>query len=315
MTESASTEAPAERESIGTVIVAGLANLAIAVAKATAGLISGSAGMLSEAAHSVADTVTELLLLTALVRGDRPADDEHPFGYGKSAFFWAFLASMATLVAGAGFAVTHGYHTIRNGEEMGDFTVSYIVLAVSFVLEGISLRRAVRQVRGSAQRLRLRSLAYLRLTPDTSVKAVVAEDTAALIGLGLAGLGLVLTELTGDTFYDGAASVAIGLLLAVVALTLARANVSLLVGQAPSRRWQHAIRRELEADPVIERVLTLNAMFLGPDSVLVAAEVDVSDTATGAQIEASADAAATRLREKYPVIRHVYLDPTGTPPR
>ncbi|NUR70725.1 MAG: cation diffusion facilitator family transporter [Hamadaea sp.] len=307
------TEAPAERESLGTVIVAGLSNLAIAVAKAIAGLISGSAGMLSEAAHSVADTVTELLLLTALIRGDRPADDEHPFGYGKSAFFWAFLAAMATLVAGAGFAVTHGLHTIRNGEEMGDYTISYIVLAVSFVLEGISLRRAVRQVRGSARRLHLKAMAYLRLTPDTSVKAVVLEDSAALVGLGLAGLGLLLTELTGDTFYDGAASVAIGLLLAVVALTLARANVSLLVGQAPSPRWQFAIRRELESDPVIQRVLTLNAMFLGPDSVLVAAEVDVADSATGAEIEAAADAAAKRLQERYPVIRHVYLDPTATP--
>lgn len=170
-------------ESVTTVIIAGGANLAIAVAKMVAGLLSGSASMLSEAAHSFADTTTEVLLFIALRRGQRLADVRHPFGYGRSAFLWALLAAMFTLVAGAGFSVTHGIHTIRNGEELGDPTVSYIVLAVAFVLESISFRQAVRQSRRSAGRWKVPTIRYLRLTSDTTLKAVVLEDSAALIGL------------------------------------------------------------------------------------------------------------------------------------
>ncbi|MFD0744248.1 cation diffusion facilitator family transporter [Phytohabitans flavus] len=125
-------------ESVGTVIVAGVANVAIGIAKLLAGLISGSAAMLSEAAHSVADTTTEVLLFTALRRGGRPADELHPFGYGKESYVWAFIAALFTFVAGAGFSITHGVHTIRSGEHSGDYTVSYIVLAVSFVIESVS---------------------------------------------------------------------------------------------------------------------------------------------------------------------------------
>jgi len=305
---------PERPESTGTVIVAGLANLAIAVAKAVAGVLSGSAAVLAEAAHSVADTLTEVLLFVALRRGSRPADEDHPFGHGKSAYLWALLAATGTLVLGAGFAVSQGIRTIMAGsQEQGHYAVAYVVLAISFVLEGTSLLRAVRQLRRGAAQYRVSVLRFLRRTPDTTVKAVTAEDSAALVGLVLAALGLGLTQLTGSPIPDGVASILIGVLLAVVAMLLVRTNVSLIVGQSPSARLRDGIREEIESLSDVTRVLEVMAMFLGPESLLVAARVDFAETSvTG--LAASADEAERRLRARYPVITHVFLDPTPRPP-
>ncbi|MDG4826385.1 cation diffusion facilitator family transporter [Asanoa sp. WMMD1127] len=297
-------------ESTLTVVVAGLANLAIAAAKFVAGLLTGSAAILSEAAHSLADTTTEVLLFTALRRGAKDPDDRHPFGHGKESYVWAFIAALFTFVAGAGFSVYHGIETILEGEDVGDFTVAYVVLAVSFVLEGISFIRALRQVRGEATRWRTSPFRFLRATPDTAVKAVFLEDSAALIGLGLATGGLVLTEVTGDPLWDGVASIGIGILLLIVAIALSVANVSLLVGRAVPRRLHVRLRQELAAVPTVDRVDQLLTMQLGPEDVLVAAKVDFADDATGADIEAAADAAEERLTSIYPSIRYVFLDPT-----
>ncbi|MEV4543445.1 cation diffusion facilitator family transporter [Micromonospora echinaurantiaca] len=297
-------------ESVGTVVVAGAANLAIAAAKLVAGLISGSAAMLSEAVHSVADTTTEALLYLALRRGARPADARRPFGYGKESYVWAFLAAVFTFVAGAGFAVTHGVTTILVHEHSGDYLVSYVVLAVSFVIESVSLARAARQVRAESRRWRTTPRRYLRLTADTTVKAVFLEDSAALIGLVLAAAGVALSELTADELYDGIASILIGVLLLVVAVTLALRNLSLLVGRSVPARLRREIDRELTDLPTVRRVDTLLTMQLGPADILVAAKVDFDDAATGAQIEAAADAAERRLTARYPEIRYVFLDPT-----
>ncbi|MEU8421953.1 cation diffusion facilitator family transporter [Micromonospora sp. NPDC048835] len=303
-----------ESESVGTVVVAGVANLAIAVAKLIAGLVSGSAAMLSEAAHSVADTTTEVLLFQALRRGSRPADQRHPFGYGKESYVWAFFAAMFTFVAGAGFAVTHGVTTILVHEHSGDYLISYVVLGVSFVIESISLARAVRQVRRESRRWRTTPRRFLRLTADTTVKAVFLEDSAALIGLVLAGLGVGLSHATGDEVWDGVASILIGLLLLTVAGILAGNNLSLLVGRAVPERLRHEIEQDLAGLPEVERIDTLLTMQLGPQDILVAAKVDFRDEATGAQIEATADEAERRLTGRYPEIRFVFLDPTRSLP-
>ncbi|WDZ82600.1 cation diffusion facilitator family transporter [Micromonospora cathayae] len=301
-------------ESVGTVVVAGAANLAIAVAKLIAGLLSGSAAMLSEAAHSVADTTTEVLLYAALRRGARPADPRHPFGYGKESYVWAFLAALFTFVAGAGFAITHGVTTILVHEHSGNYLVSYVVLAISFAIESVSLARAVRQVRRESRRWRTTPHRFLRMTADTTVKAVFLEDSAALIGLLLAALGVGLSELTGDELYDGVASILIGVLLLVVAGILAHSNTSLLVGRAVPKRMRHEIEHELVGLPTVHRIDTLLTMQLGPDDILVAAKVDFADDATGADIEAAADEAERRLTGRYPEIRYVFLDPTRSLP-
>ncbi|MEV5969815.1 cation diffusion facilitator family transporter [Streptomyces sp. NPDC051921] len=297
-------------ESTFTVIVAAMANLGIAAAKAVAGVVSGSSAMLSEAAHSLADTVTEFMLLTALKRSEKPADEDHPLGYANERYVWAMLAAVATFVGGAVFSLYDGIHTLVAGEELGDPLISYIVLGVAFVLEGFSLRTAVKQVKGEAARMKTPFSRYLRLTPDTTVKAVVMEDSAALAGLMLAAGGLIGVEITGSSVWDGVASILIGLLLVYVAWVLGRSNAELLVGRPLPRRMREQVREELLAVDHVVGVLALTTLIQGPDEVLVAAKIDFRDVSTAAEIERACDHAETRLRARFPAVRRVYLDPT-----
>ncbi|MFD4598033.1 cation diffusion facilitator family transporter [Streptomyces sp. NPDC058464] len=300
-------------ESTVTVIVAAVANLGIAVAKAVAGVVSGSSAMLSEAAHSVADTVTELLLLTALKRSEKPADEEHPLGYGPERYIWAMLAAVATFVGGAVFSLYDGIHTLAVGEKPGDPLVSYIVLAVAFVLEGFSLRTGLRQARGEAARFKAPFKLYLRHTPDTAVKAVVMEDSAALVGLVLAAGGLLGGQLTGSGLWDGLASLLIGLLLLYVAWVLGRSNAELLIGRPLPKPVRERIRAELLKSEHIVAVLELTTLVQGPEEALVAAKVDFRDVSTAAEIEWACERAEQRLRAAFPAIGRVYLDPTPGP--
>ncbi|MGW2819515.1 cation diffusion facilitator family transporter [Streptomyces sp. NPDC001443] len=310
-------KAPAahDGESVFTVIVAALANLGVALAKAVAGVISGSSAMLSEAAHSVADTVTEVLLLTALKRSGKPADEDHPLGYGAERYIWAMLAAVATFVGGAVFSFYDGLHTLVDGEDLGDPLVSYVVLAVAFLLEGFSLRTGVRQARGEAERTGTPFRRYLRRTPDTAVKAVVMEDSAALVGLVLAAGGLLGGQLTGSGVWDGVASLLIGLLLLCVAWILGRSNAELLIGRPLPEPVRLRIREELLAIEHIEAVLELTTLVQGPREALVAAKVDLRDTSSAAQIERACERAEQRLRAAFPVVSRVYLDPTPGPVR
>src|SRR3954447_26699602 len=298
-------------ESTGTVIVAGLANLAIAIAKFVGGLISHSSAMLSESAHSVADTVTEVLLFVALKRGNRPPDAKHPFGYGRETYFWAFIASLATFGLGAGFSIWQGVTTIVEGEEQGDPLVSYIVLAVAFVLEGTSWLKALKQVRGAARKWDVSPGEYLSGTTDTTVKAVTFEDSAALVGLVLAALGLFLEQITGNPMWDGLSAIVIGILLIVVAAVLARANMSLLIGQSVSPRIQAELKAEISALDHVVDVPFLLTSVIGPAQLLVAAKVDFDDDVSAGDIERISDEAERRLVDRYEGVRYVFLDPTA----
>ncbi|GIF15880.1 cation efflux family protein [Actinoplanes teichomyceticus] len=190
------------------------------------------------------------------------------------------------------------------------------MLAVSFVAEGASFLKARRQVRGESRRWRTTPQRFLRLTPDTTVKAAFFEDSTALVGLLLAGAGLGLTQLTGLQVWDGVASILIGCLLLAVASVLARSNVSLLGGRAVPRRVHNQIAADLRSIPVVTAVPTLLTMQMGPGDILVAARVDLADDVPGRQIEAASDEAERRLRERFPEIRYVFLDPTrGVPGR
>ncbi|MFF3015310.1 cation diffusion facilitator family transporter [Streptomyces sp. NPDC057939] len=304
---------PEQPESVATVVVATVTNLGIAAAKAVAGVLGGSSAMLSEAAHSVADTVTEVLLLTALKRSARPADEAHPLGYGPERWIWALLASIATFAGGAVFAVYDGIHTLVHGEDPGNPTLSYVVLAVAAVLEGWSLLVAWRQVRGEAERMRAPLGLYVKHTPDTAVKAVLLENAAALIGLALAAGGLLGAQLTGSGVYDGVASLLIGLLLVWVAWELGRSNAQYLIGRPLPATMRDEVREELLSVLHIEAVLELTTLVQGPDEVLIAAKVDFHDLASARQVETACEVAEEQLRERFPAIRRVYLDPTPTP--
>src|SRR4051812_9497494 len=208
-------------ESTATVLVAITANLGIAIAKGVAGALSGSAAMISESAHSLADTTNEALLLVAVKRSNRPADERHQFGYGRERYFWTLLAAVGIFVGGGVFSVLQGVRELRSpGHEGGHFTLTYIVLGVSFVLESVSWLQAFRQLRQDAQRVDRHFRRQLWETSDPAVTTVFFEDTAALAGLVLAGAGVALHQATGNNVWDGTASVLIGLLLAAVALAL-----------------------------------------------------------------------------------------------
>src|SRR4051794_3876784 len=210
-------------ESLLTVLLALGANASVAVAKALAGVLTGSAALLAEAAHSVADCATELLLLAALHRSSRPADTAHPFGYGKERYFWSLLAAVSIFASGSMFALYEGVSTLfGHGEAQSTSILSYIVLAVAFLLEGTSWVQAVRQTRQESRAENRSFWAYLRLIDDPTPKTVLFEDSAALVGLLVAFAGIGLHQITGSEVWDGVASIVIGVLLAFVAYLLGR---------------------------------------------------------------------------------------------
>jgi cation diffusion facilitator family transporter len=296
-----------------TVLVAGAANLVVTAAKLAAGILSGSSAMLAEAAHSGADTLNQAFLLTSVHRGDRPADSGHQFGYGQERYFWSLLAAFGIFVAGAGFSVFEGLLALTRPAGHDSFVVAYVVLGISFVAEGISLIRAVTQLRGEARSRRVELLDHVRSSPDTTVKAALFEDTAAIVGLALAAAGLVLRQLTGSSVYDGAASIAIGALLVVVAVRLGLDSRDLLIGKAADPKEQELIRSEIKRTPGIDDLLELLTMHLGPEHIIVAARVAFSDDIDADQVEDVADDIDHRLADRLSVVPHVFIDPTQTP--
>ncbi len=304
---------PTKDESTGTVLLAGIANLSIAIAKAIGGLISGSTAMMAEAAHSVADTLNQVFLMAALKRSKKPADAQHPFGYGMERYFWSLLAAVGIFVLGAGFSIYEGIGAILEPEELKGLIVAYVVLALSFVFEGISWLRAIRQVKREAEEQGRGTLEHLRLTTDPTAKTVAFEDTAALVGILLATLGVTLHAVTDQGFWDGAASVAIGLLLIGVAYALGRENKAFLVGQSVNEEVRAGIRDEIAGAEGIDEVVEVLTMRLGPDEVLVAARVDLDDEARGGELERHAETVEQRVRKRFPEVRHVFLDPTDAP--
>ena len=292
-----------------TVIVAGAANVFVGVIKLAAGLLTGSSAMLAEAAHSAADTLNQAFLLTSVHRGQRPADPSHPFGYGQERYFWSLLAAFGIFVAGGGFSIFEGILALGH-EGSGDLLIAYIALALAGVAEGTSLIRAYSQMRGEARRGHTELVEHVQRSPDTTVKAALFEDLAAVIGLVLAAAGLVLRQLTGSGVWDAAASMAIGALLIVVAVKLGLDSRDLLIGRAADTQEQQIIREVIENAPGVDALVELLTMHLGPDHLLVAARVDFSGDLTGDEAEDLASKIDGQLAERLSVTSHVFVDPT-----
>ncbi|GLZ33194.1 cation diffusion facilitator transporter [Lentzea sp. NBRC 105346] len=297
-------------ESTLTVVLALLVNLAIAVMKGVAGVITGSAAVLSEAAHSVADTFTEALLLTALRRSDRPADRRHPFGYGKERYFWSLLAAVSIFASGAMFAFYEGFSTLfGHPTEQVKPLVGYIVLGLAFAMESVSWTQAFRQVRAEAAAEGRSLMRFLQMSDDPTVKTVFLEDSAALIGLVLAFGGLGLHQLTGSHIWDGIASVLIGLLLALVAYVLARTNRGLLIGRQADPVMVKAIWRRLAGVPEVDAVVDVLTMLIGTDRVLLCARLDFDDSLTAAQLEEVCVRLDGELRAEFGDLDEIFLEP------
>ena len=296
-----------------TVVIAGLANVSVMLIKIVAGVLTGSSAMLAEAAHSAADTLNQGFLLTSLNKSRRPADAEHPFGYGQERYFWSLLAAFGIFVAGAGFSVFEGILALRRSGSSHDAVIAYAVLAAAGLAEGISFARAYRQMRGEAEARETSIAQHVRTSPDTTVKAALFEDSVAMIGLVFAAAGVGLRQLTGSGLWDGAASIAIGVLLVLVAIRLGLDSRSLLIGRAADPKDVAAIRREIQTTPGITELVELQTMHLGPDHLIVAARVSLDDNIDADDAENLADRLDRRLAEALPQAPHVFIDPTQRP--
>ena len=289
------------------VVAAFAANLGIAVIKFVAFLLTGSASMLAESVHSVADTGNQVLLFVGRGRSIRPASDEHPFGFGRERYFYGFVVSVMLFTVGAAFSVYDGIHKIINPEEIRSPQIAFIVLALSAVLEGFSLRTAI----GEANKVRgdRNWGTFIRRSKAPELPVVLLEDLAALIGLTFAFAGVALSVLTGNGRWDGVGSLAIGLLLATAAAILAVEMKSLLIGESASPEVQQLIVAALEGGPELAQVIHMRTVHMSPDSILVAAKVAVRGTDTAAQVAAAVDTAERRVRTAVPLAKLIYLEP------
>ncbi|HVX33348.1 MAG TPA: cation diffusion facilitator family transporter [Solirubrobacterales bacterium] len=301
-------------ESRRTAAIALASNATIAVAKLVAGVASGSAAMFAEAAHSLADTTNQTFLLISIGLADRPPDEGHPFGAGRERFLWTFVAAVGTFLAGSVFAIGWGIYELVEPPGGGtEFVIPFAVLGLSLLTEGFSWLRALRQTHREARLASLSYGDYVRMSRDPNVKMVLFEDSAALIGIALAAIGIGLQAITGVELWDPAASVAIGLLLIVVAFWMARDARYMLVGAAARPDERRALEGALVDFPEVREVRELLTLTLGPNALLVGARIELADGLDADRIERVSDEIDAKLREVVPDVSEVFID--ATPPR
>jgi cation diffusion facilitator family transporter len=299
------------------IIAALAANLGIAVTKFIAFLLTASSSMLAESIHSVADSGNQALLLVGGKRARRAATPQHPFGYGRERYLYAFVVSIVLFSVGGLFALYEGYHKLSHPEPITAWQwVPVVVLVAAIAMESYSFRTAIvesNEVRGTASWTE-----FLRRAKAPELPVVLLEDFAALLGLVLALLGVGLTLATGDGRWDGIGTMAIGVLLVAVAVFLAIETKSLLIGEAASPEAVAAIERAITSVPGVDSVIHMRTLHLGPEELLVAAKIAVSPQSSGAEIAAAIDAAEAATRSAEPIARVIYLEPdlrraTGSP--
>jgi cation diffusion facilitator family transporter len=297
-------------ESRKTVLVALGANAGIGLVKLAAGILGGSSAMLAEAAHSAADTTNQVFLLTSLSSSERKPDEQHPFGYGKERFLWSFMAAIFIFVSGSLFSFYQGVSELLEGGEAGGWGYTYAALAAALVLEGSSLIRALRQTHEDADRVRRPVRRYIRTSRDPTTKTVVFEDSAAVAGVVIAGLGVGLHQLTGHSAFDAIGAILIGCLLAGVAFGLWRDTRGLLIGEAALPEEREALAGILDRHPEVDATVDLMTMALGPSTLLVAARLDLADDLGSDDIERVSRQIDEEMRKSVPAVRYVFLDPT-----
>ena len=294
------------------VIGALFANAVIAVLKLIAAVVTGSSGMMAEALHSVADTTNQIFLLLGLRFYKRPASDKHPFGYGKERFFWSFIAAIFIFGVGATYAIYEGIVKLTHPHAPTNLGWAYVVLALSFLLESGSICLALYQEVKEAHHEGLSFREYLRDSKDPTAKTVLFEDSAALIGIIIAALGLVLTEYqvggSAGAYWDGVASILIGLVLAFVAFALARTSRGLLLGEAANSKVLAAIKQAIESHPNVERVVELLTMHLAPKQILINAHVQMRPNLVTGDIEKSIAEIEDRIKRAEPKVEMIFLE-------
>ncbi|RKN47044.1 cation diffusion facilitator family transporter [Streptomyces hoynatensis] len=289
-------------------IVAALgANLAIATAKFVAAGFSGSSSMLAEGVHSVADSGNQALLLVGGKRAKRAESEEHPFGYGRERYVYAFLVSIVLFSVGGVFALYEGVEKIRHPHEVEHWYWPVGVLIFAICAEGFSFRTAIKESNELRGRQSWRQFVRTAKAPELPV--VLLEDFGALLGLALALVGVVVALITGDGVWDGVGTMCIGALLVIIALVLAVETKSLLIGEAAGPESVAAIRRAIVDGERVTRVIHMRTLHLGPEELLVAAKIGVQSGDDAGEVARAIDAAESRIREAVPIARVIYLEP------
>jgi len=289
------------------VVAALLANVGIAISKFIAFAFTGSSSMLSEAIHSVADSGNQVLLLIGNKRSTKPADESHPFGYGRRRFVYGFVVAIVLFLVGGLFSLYEGVHKWQHPEPLNDWWIAVLVLLVAIGLEGFSFRTALREANHARGR---RSIpAFVKAARQPELPVILLEDAGALVGLVFALVGVGLAVLTGNGRFDALGAMAVGTLLVVIAIFLAIEMTAMLVGEGALPEEVEAIRSALESSEGVQRVIHLRTLHVGPDELIVAAKIAIAHNDTGAEIAADIDAAERALRAAVPTARYVFLEP------
>jgi cation diffusion facilitator family transporter len=289
------------------VVAALLANVGIAISKFVAFAFTGSSSMLSEAIHSVADSGNQVLLLVGNKRSKKAPDAQHQFGYGRRRYVYGFIVSIVLFLVGGLFSLYEGFHKFQHPEDLSDAWIAFLVLGIAIVLEGFSFRTAVREAnRARGKRSLFR---FLRDARQPELPVILLEDLGALVGLVFALFGVSMAVVTGDGRWDGLGAMAVGTLLVVIAIFLAFEMAAMLVGESALPEEDAAIRAALASSPLVDRVIHVRTLHVGPDELLVGAKIAISKSDTGAEIAAGIDDAEARLRAAVPSAVYVFLEP------
>jgi cation diffusion facilitator family transporter len=283
------------------------ANLGIALAKFVAFAFTGSASMMAEGVHSIADSGNQGLLILGRSRSRRAETSKHPFGYGRERFFYAFIVAVVLFTVGALFSLYEGWHKISNPHSIEEPIWAFGVLGLGILLEGYSFRTAIKE--SNLTRGEQSWVTYIRRARAPELPVVILEDFAALIGLVVALVCVALAVITGDGVWDGVGSVVIGLLLAFVAIVLAVETKSMLIGESAVGEIEKKIVAELQSVDEIDRVIHLRTLHIGPEELLVAVKIAVTSDDTAAEVARGIDAAESRIRQAVPMARHIYIEP------
>jgi cation diffusion facilitator family transporter len=289
------------------IIAAFLANLGIALSKFVAFALTGAASMLAEAIHSLADTGNQGLLMLGGSRSQRPADEVHPFGYGTLRYFWSFVVALVLFSVGGLFAIFEGIEKLIHPHELEDPRIAIVVLLVAIVLESFSLRTALHESRH--ERTGRSILQFVRRTKIPELAVVVLEDIGALIGLGFALVGITLASVLDESRWDAVGSLAIGVLLVMIAILLAVEMASLLVGEAAAPEVVEKMRGVFNAHPEVTRVIALRTQHVGPDDIMVNAKLEFDPTLTVARLAAVVNELEVELRTAEPKARTIFIEP------
>ena len=299
----------------GVVYAALAGNLAIAGIKLTAFLFTRSSAMLAEALHSLVDILDQVFLMIGIHRAAKPPDAEHPFGYGLETYFWSFAVALLIFALGGAASVWQGVQHILRPEPLSRLWINYLVLALSAVFEGASFLIGYRQFRRIVHGRRIRLWRFLQVSKDPSLFATLLEDAAALVGLAVAAIGITGASVFHLAWADGAASVAIGLLLAAVALFLANEVRSLIAGEAATPMLLAAVRKILDDDADVALTEEVLSLQLGPQSILVGVTLEFRDGLTGDELQTIAGDLSDRVQAADPRIGRIFLRPLSRRPR